>query len=100
MCGLFAVLNKKNENVDESKFKKSLAIMKVRGPDWTFFKKIHSNLCFGQNVLSMTGKNKNKTLYLDLNQKILNYFNGEIYNYKELQKFQLKENSQVQILKY
>ena len=43
MCGLFAVLNKKNENVDESKFKKSLAIMKVRGPDWTFLK-IHSNL--------------------------------------------------------
>lgn len=85
MCGLFAVINKKNQNIDYNKFKKSLNLMQARGPDWTIFKKIKNNIYFGQNVLSMTGNNTNSSkIFTSKSKRYFIIFNGEIYNYKNL----------------
>ena len=85
MCGIFIVIDKNKRPLDLNRCIKSLLLMKYRGPDWTFSKLIKDNIFFGQNVLSMTGKNiKNDKIFQskDKNYNIL--FNGEIYNYKEL----------------
>jgi asparagine synthase (glutamine-hydrolysing) len=61
--------------------------MNYRGPDWTFSKLIKKNIFFGQNVLSMTGKNiKNDKIFQSKNKNFNLLLNGEIYNYKELSK--------------
>ena len=64
MCGIFIAINKNKTLLDQNRCNKSLALMKYRGPDWSFSKLIQKNIYFGQNVLSMTGKNiKNDKIF-------------------------------------
>ena len=48
MCGIFIVINKKSEGLDLNKCKKSLNAMHRRGPDWSFYKVLKSNIFIGQ----------------------------------------------------
>ena len=76
--------------------------LKKRGPDWSFYKLIE-NIFFGQTVLSMSGaKKKNIFNHVSRSGKYFILFNGEIYNYKFLEKkysLNLKKNfSDTQVL--
>ena len=85
MCGIFIAINKNKTLLDQNRCNKSLALMKYRGPDWSFSKLIQKNIYFGQNVLSMTGKNiKNDKIFQSKYKNFILLLNGEIYNYKEL----------------
>ena len=84
MCGIFCVI-KKRGILNREKCIKSLRKLNHRGPDWSFYKIYNENVFLGQTVLSMTGlskKNINNNFSDSKNSFIL--FNGEIYNYKEL----------------
>jgi len=84
MCGILVVISKKKK-LDIAKCKKSLNLMKNRGPDWIIENKINGNIFMGQTVLSMTGMQK-KNLEKNFSDS-KNYFLllvGEIYNYGKL----------------
>ena len=85
MCGIFIAINKNKAPLDQNRCNKSLELMKYRGPDWSFSKLIKKNIYFGQNVLSMTGKNvKNDKIFQSKYKNFILLLNGEIYNYEEL----------------
>jgi asparagine synthase (glutamine-hydrolysing) len=84
MCGIFTVIPKKNYTINLSKCISSLNKLKRRGPDWSFHK-IINNVFFGQTVLSMTGgKKKNISNHLSKSKNFFLSYNGEIYNYQNL----------------
>ena len=84
MCGILAIINKKNKKLDYRKCVNSLHVMKGRGPDWSYSKLIKKNVFFGQNVLSMTGKTNSIKQFKSKNNQLIILFNGEIYNYKDI----------------
>ena len=87
MCGLFVVINKKQNPLNIEKCKDSLNQMNKRGPDWRFSKMIAPNIFMGQVVLSMTGKiKKDVSQHYSYSKNKFIVFNGEIYNYKHLSK--------------
>tara|TARA_Y100000590_G_scaffold15116_1_gene18167 strand:+ start:9950 stop:11695 length:1746 start_codon:yes stop_codon:yes gene_type:complete len=103
MCGIFCVI-KKRGNLNTDKCIKTLSRLNHRGPDWSFYKIINKNVFMGQTVLSMTGKEKKNTnLNFSRNGNYFILFNGEIYNYSQINKVYLKkkifgEYSDTQIL--
>ncbi len=93
MCGIFLAIPKSNYKLDIKACQNSLNYLKKRGPDWHFHK-VLNNKFFGQTVLSMTG-NKKFTIknHFSENERFLTLFNGEIYNYKELEKDKFKKKN-------
>ena len=86
MCGLLGLVNLSEEVIDLSFFKKLLKLLDHRGPDDSHQKQV-GNIIFGNTRLSIIGINeKSATLPISDNNNIL-CFNGEIYNYKEINKF-------------
>lgn len=84
MCGIL-ISNYKNQN-----FINALKAQSFRGPDKTQIVK-YKNLNFGFNYLSITSKKKNYPQPYELKNLIL-LFNGEIYNFNELNKEIKKKN--------
>ena len=86
MCGIFAVINKTKKKLDENLCIDALNILKFRGPDDQSYIKIENKLFFGQTLLSVTGKlQKNSIIKQNsINNKYQLLFNGQIYNYKDL----------------
>ena len=101
MCGIYTEVFKSRE----INFTKCLSILdglKKRGPDWSFYKVIN-NIFFGQTVLSMAGeRKKNISNHISKSGRFFLLFNGEIYNYKFLERkysLNLKKNfSDTQVL--
>ena len=92
MCGIFIALSKKiklNKQVCAS----SVRDLFNRGPDilkTNYF--FNDTLFFANTVLSVTGNfNKSKNLVSSNNKKFFISFNGEIYNYKELNNLYLND---------
>ena len=82
MCGIFSIINNKNEFTDElikSEFLKGQS----RGPENTELKKVSIECTFGFHRLAINGLNSKSNQPLIINDIIL-VCNGEIYNYKEL----------------
>ncbi|MDC1130515.1 asparagine synthase-related protein [Pelagibacteraceae bacterium] len=101
MCGIYTEVFKSGE-INFPKCLNILGGLKKRGPDWSFYKAIN-NIFFGQTVLSMAGKKeKNISNHISRSGRFFLLFNGEIYNYKFLEKkysLNLKKNfSDTQVL--
>ena len=82
MCGVFGIYNFKkdlilNESISQNK--------KHRGPDNFGFHK-EDNFILGNNRLSIIDLNSGNQPFYSLDKKIIVIQNGEIYNYKFLQK--------------
>tara|TARA_B100001989_G_scaffold224605_1_gene179147 strand:+ start:7192 stop:9003 length:1812 start_codon:yes stop_codon:yes gene_type:complete len=85
MCGLLGVVNLKGKGIDIRFFESLLNSLDHRGPDSKGLKKVN-NVIFGNTRLSIIGvEEKNANLPISDNKNIL-CFNGEIYNYKKLNK--------------
>lgn len=98
MCGIFYVKDKNNRNYNENifiSFNKALSHMNYRGPDAKGVLNV-GNHYFGHQRLSIidTSNSSNQPYYDDNNVLI---FNGEIYNYKELD---INSNSDTKTLFY
>ena len=88
MCGIFLVSSKKNLKLEKNKCISAAKDLSNRGPDSfknEFF--LNDTLFISNTVLSITGKldNKNK-LIKSKNKNCIISFNGEIYNYIDLNK--------------
>ena len=88
MCGIFAVINKKNNKFEVSKCIIALKALNHRGPDDQSFIIEKNKYFFGQTLLSITGKFSKNSIdkQVSQNKDYLILFNGQIYNYIELYK--------------
>ena len=84
MCGILI------SNINTYLFKKGLDLQSFRGPDGNKNLRF-DNVSLGFNYLSITGKKKEYWQPYKLKNLVL-LFNGEIYNYKELNKKIIKIN--------
>ena len=85
MCGIIVIISKKSK-LEKKKCFQALDDLKKRGPDNTLFNFFDNGKIFvGNTVLSITGTQKKNTNLYNNNKNYI-AFNGEIYNYKLLQK--------------
>ncbi len=86
MCGIIIIKSKTIDKKIYSKFKKSLNLLKSRGPDETkIFKS--NGLLVGFTRLSINNIKNGSQPFISSCKKYLIVFNGEIVNYKLLIKF-------------
>lgn len=91
MCGIIGITRFNNFGINENTFKELLKTLEHRGPDSQSYKKT-DDLILGNTRLAIIGlENKEAELPIVDNNAML-AFNGEIYNYKQLNKILLKEN--------
>ena len=84
MCGFLGEISTTLTNDNE--FKSILDLSKLRGPDQQGFWRDH-NCQLGFNRLSILDLSENgKQPLISPSGKFVMVFNGEIYNYKEIQK--------------
>ncbi len=94
MCGILGEIDFNNQELNIDSFKKNIETLKNRGPDdvgyWS-----HENLIqLGFTRLSIIDLDPRSNQPMQSNDKnIVMVFNGEIYNYKELRNYLLKQNS-------
>ena len=92
MCGIFIVLSKKIK-LNKQACASSVEDLFNRGPDilkTNYF--FNDTLFFANTVLSVTGNfSKSKNLVSSNNKNFFISFNGEIYNYKELNNLYLND---------
>ena len=88
MCGIFSVKKKKNYPLDENACLSALNLLKSRGPDDQSYINIKNKFFFGQTLLSVTGILQKDSIFKQnsFNDRYQLLFNGQIYNYKELNK--------------
>ena len=84
MCGILIFDSKKINSSLKKNSIKSLRFLKHRGPDKTFFKKNKSSL-IGFNRLSINNISNGHQPYESECGNYSVVFNGEIFNYKELE---------------
>ena len=92
MCGIFGVVSKNNKQLDESACKRALNKLSWRGPDLTTSTLWEGRVFLGQSILSITGSVKDGKHLQSQSGRFTLAFNGEIYNYKELQEKYLINN--------
>lgn len=85
MCGILVVLSKK-EPIDPSRCGRALATLNWRGPDIGHHSVWEDRLFLGQTVLSITGDPREGVgeYHRSDSGRYEVYFNGEIYNFREL----------------
>ena len=86
MCGIAGKVSKKKKNNQKNQIKKMLLKMRHRGPDDLNISS-SSNFCGGYVRLAINDLEKGNQPFYSLNKEITVYYNGEIYNYKEIKKF-------------
>ena len=87
MCGILIVFDKK-DRIDLAACRRALSLLTWRGPDMACSDVWSNSLFLGQTILSITGdpvEGKGKHLRSPSGRFRL-VFNGEIYNFRELQK--------------
>ena len=85
MCGIAAIIGK--EKQDQSELTKMLAAISFRGEKKYFNESADFNKCvLGMNRLAIVDRENAKQPTSSMNNRYSIVFNGEIYNYKELQK--------------
>jgi asparagine synthase (glutamine-hydrolysing) len=98
MCGLFGIVG---EKIDTKSFTECLNLISHRGPDAYGIEKI-KNVILGHRRLSILDLSTHATQPMySKNNKYAIVFNGEIYNYKKLEKFldvELHTTSDTEIL--
>ena len=89
MCGIFVVIDKSHAAIDETAAQEALSILKDRGPDLCFVMRPRRHVFIGQTVLSLVGvarDAKTNTDFQSASSRFSLSFNGEIYNYRDLQR--------------
>ena len=86
MCGFVALYNKKNEPISTEQLEKMTEIIAHRGPDDTGFH-VDEHIGLGFRRLSIIDLEGGKQPLCNEDGDIWIAFNGEIYNYLELQKW-------------
>ena len=83
MCGIFAVINKKDKNLDLDLCKNALNSLNRRGPDDQSYILKKNKYFFGQTLLSITGELKRNSIrnQVSLDNKFQILFKGQIYNF-------------------
>ena len=86
MCGVLVAFSK-NGQLNENDCRNASKKIFSRGPDFNFSRfKLNNKLFLSQTVLSITGNPKLNLEYsISKNKRYEILFNGEIYNFKELQ---------------
>ena len=86
MCGILVAYAKKG-TLDENSCSEASKKIFSRGPDYNFSRfKLNGRLFLSQTVLSITGNPRNNLNYTtSQNRRYEILFNGEIYNFKDLQ---------------
>ena len=102
MCGIVALLskNKQTQQNNISKISESFRILESRGPDSGQILK-RENGIFGFQRLSINDKSINGSQPMETDSGVVLMCNGEIYNYKQLQKeFNIvcKSNSDCEVI--
>lgn len=88
MCGILLIID---NNIDIENSKKSLDLLKNRGPDSQHYT-VYNKIFMGQTTLEINGS-YNISNFTNDNQSIQLIYNGEIYNYKSLiKKYGLTQN--------
>jgi asparagine synthase (glutamine-hydrolysing) len=94
MCGIFIAFSKNGSRLSTQKCIKISKNLLNRGPDFhkfSFFRK--NTLFFSNTILSITGEpSKKKSITNSKNKQLFISFNGEIYNFHELNKNYLMQN--------
>src|SRR5210317_872169 len=83
MCGIFGLLQYKNDIIDTNLISKNFMKGKSRGPENSKLERINDNLILGFHRLAINGLNNNSMQPLNIDGVIL-ICNGEIYNYKQI----------------
>lgn len=95
MCGFFGSINFDNVNIEGNFFYKILSMLDHRGPDEKRIKSLN-NVQFGNTRLSIIGLNTINSSLPISDEHFLLAYNGEIYNYKQLNDFLSKNNIKVE----
>tara|TARA_B100001540_G_scaffold302408_1_gene309864 strand:+ start:121 stop:1935 length:1815 start_codon:yes stop_codon:yes gene_type:complete len=92
MCGIFGFYSNKNkEYFDKKKINLIFETLKHRGPDQKNFQ-YYKNLFFLHTRLSIIGLENDFAIQPKNSSKSIMVFNGEIYNYKELNELLINKN--------
>jgi asparagine synthase (glutamine-hydrolysing) len=86
MCGILIVIDKHRKSLDPAKCRRALHELAFRGPDFIKGQFPRDWFFHGQTVLSLTGDISDSTggHMLSRSGRFLLSFNGEVYNYHEL----------------
>ena len=87
MCGIFICINKKKK-LNIEKCHRAFSNLIWRGTDHSFHKIFKDKIFFGQTILSINGKNDKISIEnssISSSKRFHISYNGEIYNYKEIQ---------------
>ena len=87
MCGILNVISKTNQGLNLSACRRALSYLTMRGPDLTTYEVLwEGRIFFGQTVLSLTGdlKSCRQDNMKSVSGRYHLSYNGEVYNYKEL----------------
>ncbi len=95
MCGFFGSINLDNKIIEQRFFERILSLLDHRGPDDKNTKSL-GNAQVGNNRLSIIGINALKSSLPISDERFLLAYNGEIYNYKELNKLLIKERIEIE----
>ena len=89
MCGIFVVVDKSHAAIDETAAQHALSMLKDRGPDLCLAMRPRQHVFIGQTVLSLVGVARDAETNTDFRSASGRFslsFNGEIYNYRDLQR--------------
>lgn len=86
MCGIAGSVSNKINNNQKNQIMKMLLKIKHRGPDDLHISS-SSNFCGGYVRLAINDFKKGNQPFISQNKEVIVYYNGEIYNYKEIKKF-------------
>jgi asparagine synthase (glutamine-hydrolysing) len=92
MCGFYCIIS--NNKIDIESSKKSLNLIKHRGPDsQKYYLNEKQNIFFGFNRLSILdlSMKADQPMHDEESKRII-VFNGEIYNHAEIRKFLISKN--------
>ena len=93
MCGILNVITKNGNDLDLAACRRALSYLTWRGPDLTTYKAWDNRVFWGQTILSLTGDINNTDKHLSsVSGRFHLVFNGEIYNFRELESGWLKDS--------
>lgn len=95
MCGIFGVLDiGGRRDLDERRFRRSLATLRHRGPDAENVRRFGSDAILGHTRLSIIDLHETSNQPLSVLGRYWIVYNGEIYNYIELREELEKKGAQ------